>query len=142
MVYVSRGLQNIQSMTVGRERDAHWNQFWHWVKHARPILVQGGVVGPAEIRGVPSEEAYLAFASEICRAAARGAQGTDVKVREVNREGGLFWSEWLIWYQPRGLREGLFLAVKVVGVQGELKTMFSPEEGRAYFDEQGGEIVH
>ena len=141
MVYVTRGLQNIQSMTIGRERDERWNQFWHWIKHARPFMARGKVVRPAEIGGVPSEEAYLALAREICIAAARGENGTDIKVREVRREGGLFWVEWLIWYQPLGWQEGLFLVVKVLGSQGELKTMFPPEDGRAYFDDQAGETV-
>jgi hypothetical protein len=125
-------------MTVGRERDEHWNLFWHWFKHARPFLARGGPVRPAEIPGVPDEDAYLAMARAICQAAARGEEGTEVKVREVNREGATFWHEWIVWYQPRGLLDGLFLVVQVVGAQGRLKTMFPPEDGHDYFAAQDG----
>lgn len=142
MVYVSRGLDSIHSMTAGWARDAQWNRFWHWYKHAFPTILNGKIVKQAEMGRLPSDDAYLDLARDICRAAARGEEGTDVKVREVVREDSLFWHEWLIWYQPPGLRDGLFLVVKVVGTKGELKTMFPPEDGRAYFDRQEAAAVH
>ena len=66
------------------------------------MLARGREIALAEIDGIPSEDAYLTLASEICHKAVRGE---------------MFWIEWLVWYQPRGLCNGMFLALKVTGTQ-------------------------
>jgi hypothetical protein len=137
--YVSRALQNVTCMAPGREAWSRYqNDLWHWFKHARGHVF-GGVRVPPEIPGLPSEDRYLELAAEICRRAASGEPGTEVKIRERDALDGLAAIQFLVWFEPPGTRRGLFLVVNDRGDHGGLATMFPPIEGRACFDGQVGE---
>ena len=103
------------------------NDLWHWLKHARPFLAPQIVI-PAEIPGIESESEYLALAREICKKAAKGDSGTQFYIR-------LKTGEFVVWYQPVCLTEGLFLVVRDLNSHGELVTMFPPEGGEDYYQE-------
>ena len=144
----SQALSNVTRMARGQQA---WNRYdndlWHWFKHAQPLIVAGKALVPAEIPGVRSEVEYLSLAREVCKRAANGHPGTEVKLRETGvddskTDGGSFGQEYLVWYQPPGTARGLFLVVIDRGAHGELKTMFPPTDGYSYFQAQGGVTIH
>lgn len=140
MVYASRALRNVTGMAPGVESWRRYqNDLWHWFKHARSYNFPG--LPQVDMRPLPSEEAYVAAATAICRLAAEGAAGSEVRQREAIR-GSLLFQQYLVWYQPPGARRGLFLVVNDCHDHGELVTMFSPDDGRAYFDSQEGAWGH
>jgi hypothetical protein len=69
-----------------------------------------------------------------------GEPGCAVKRREQVR-GDLVATDYLVWFHPPGVLRGLFLVVNDRFDHGELETMFSPRDGRAYFDDQPGELL-
>ena len=140
-LYASLALSNVTGMAPGHERwNERSNDFWHWFKHTQPLHSRGSVV-PADTRGIRTEEQYVAVAREICRNAARGNPHAQVKVRQ--RTVGDRWiTDYLIWYHPPGVPQGLFIVVNDCGKHGEIETMFTPDDGRAYFDRQEGEYPH
>lgn len=141
MVYKSRALQNVTRMAPGsRPWNRYQNDLWHWFKHAR-AMKSGKVAIPAEMGGVPSEGEYLRRAAEICRKAALGFPGIEVRVREYVK-ADMYGVHYVIWYQPPGKQRGLFLVVKDCGSHGELVTMFPPTEGRSYFERQSAAPLH
>jgi hypothetical protein len=72
---------------------------------------------------------YLRLAQEIRRKAADGAPHTYVKVREDS-------DEVLVYWEPMPSARGLFMVVRPQGSTGEIVTLFSPDEGKRYFDLQ------
>lgn len=78
---------------------------------------------------------------EICRQAAAGQPGTEIRSREKT-DGDAWNRDYLIWYEPPGVSRGLFLVIKDCGEHGEVETMFPPTEGRAYFEQQAGSVLH
>jgi hypothetical protein len=138
MVYVSPALLNVTGMVQGsQDWNRYHNDLWHWFKHAQPLLAHGALL-PAEIADIRSEDDYVALAREICRRAARGAAGAEVRVRESGQPDGMAIHEYLVWYEPPGAGQGLFLVVVDRGRHGELRTMFPPVGGYAYYEAQGG----
>ncbi len=140
-LYSSRALSNVTHMAHGRQTwNLHSNELWHWFKHASALHTGNVAISP-EIAGVKNEDHYVAMAREICRKAAAGQQGTEVRIRE--KPGGDVWNrDYLIWYEPPGVSRGLFIVIKDCGEHGEVETMFPPIEGRAYFEQQGGDVLH
>jgi hypothetical protein len=118
----------------------HSNDLWHWFKHASPLHFGKVSIGP-EMAGVKNEDQYVAAAREICRKAASGHPGTEIRARE-RRQGDSWSHDYLIWYEPPGVLQGLFLVIKDCGEHGEVETMFPPVEGRAYFERQVGDVLH
>ena len=141
MIYKVCALENVTRMSPGSKPwNRYQNDLWHWFKHARGIK-SGKVRIPAEMSDVPSEGEYLRRAKEICRKAAMGFPGTEVRVREYIK-ADMFGLHYLIWYQPPGAGRGLFLIVKDRGSHGELVTMFPPLDGRSYFERQTADSLH
>ena len=89
------------------------------------------------MQGIMSVDEYLAMAREIGRLAADGRVGTYIKERDNG--------EILVYWEPAPKKRGLFMAVVPVGTRGEIKTLFPPEEGKNYFDDQrvtGFRVLH
>jgi hypothetical protein len=139
-------------MADGTGWKRYQNDLWHWFKHTQPFLA-GGALIPAEMPGIASEDEYLGLARAIAKKAADGAPGTEVAIRAQRgpndrtaadiREGktdALLHTEYLVWYLPPGASRGVFLVVGDGGGFGELRTMFVPDTGRAYFLEQDGAV--
>ena len=133
-MYVSRALGNVTCMANPMDWRRGHNDLWHWFKHAAPFVAGRALIRP-EITGVGSPSEYIALARAICRKAADGDPSTDVRVRE-RHVYELLVTEYLVWYDPGGGGQGLFLVVKDCGAFGELQTMFPPLDGRSYFDDQ------
>ena len=83
----------------------------------------------------------LALARDICRKVAAGDPAGELKIREQS-DGEAVIRDYRVWFHPAGLMNGIFLIVKDRGGHGELETMFSPSDGRAYFDAQPGHRLH
>jgi len=82
----------------------------------------------ADIPGILTVNDYLALGREIARLAASGLPGTYTKERDNG--------EILVYWEPAAGLPGLFMAVSPIGTRGEIKTLFSPQEGKQYFDDQ------
>jgi hypothetical protein len=110
-IYLSRALSNVTHMALGRDAwNRHSNDLWHWFKHASPLHI-GKVSIPPEIAGMKNADQYIAAAREICRKAASGDPGTEIRIRESG-QGDLSTRDYLVWYQPPGLWHGLFLVIR------------------------------
>jgi hypothetical protein len=140
-IYLSKALSNVTHMARGHDAWNHYNNdLWHWFKHASPLHFGNVSIGP-EIAGINNPDQYVSAAREICRQAAAGDTGTEIKTRDRPR-GDLAICDYLIWYKPPGVLQGLFLVIKDCGEHGEIETMFPPVEGKAYFERQAGEMPH
>ncbi len=140
-LYRSQALSNVTRMAEGPDREPwrkYQNGLWHWFKHARRLLA-GKIAMAAKIPDIKSEEQYVALAGEICKRAAEGDAGTEVTIREGGHDID---KQFLIWYGPPGISRGLFLVVNDRGSFGELVTMFPPEDGRSYYEDQAGQPMH
>ena len=112
-------LRNLIGFTRGSDRfDA--NDVWHFVHHC--------LMPHSKMRGVMTVDQYLAMAREIGRRAADGLPGTYTKERDNG--------EILVYWEPGPEKEGLFMAVAPIGTQGEIRSLFPPEDGKRYFDDQ------
>lgn len=137
MLYLSTALSSVTGMVPGSNPwDMYQNDLYHWFMHARPFLVQNKVI-PAEIPGLSSPEDYLAIAKVACKQAAMGFSGTEVSIRETANI-----IDYLIWYQPYQISQGLFIVVKDCGQFGLLRTMFPPIDGKLYFENQRKDTLH
>jgi hypothetical protein len=126
MSLVSMVLNNIIGFTRGTDRFDS-NDVWHFVHHC--------LMPTADIPGIMTVSNYLQMGRELGRRAAFGLPGTYVKERD-NGEILVYWK-----FGP----SGLFMAVKPLGGRGEIKTLFSPPEGKVYFDRQetvGFRVLH
>ena len=82
----------------------------------------------ADIPGILTVDDYLELGREIGRRAARGLPGTYV----AERDNG----EIMVYWEPATELPGLFMVVSPLYTRGEIKTLFSPQEGKRYFDTQ------
>ena len=125
---VSTVLNNIIGFTRGADRfDA--NDVWHFVHHC--------LMPTADIPGVMTVKDYLEMGRELARRAALRLRGTHMKERDNG--------EVLIYWESGPSRPGVFMVVKPLGTRGEIKTLFAPDEGKDYFDQQetvGFRVLH
>jgi len=134
-VYKSAALLNLTGMTKGAGPLGD-NAFWHWYKHAAAKIGLGFPTAP-DVRGAPTVQDYLKLANAICRDAASGCSGTEVRYREgTSNKSEIIASSYVVWYQPDPTLTGLFLAVKDCHDHGELITMFAPDDGYDYFERE------
>ena len=120
--------KNLIGFTRGGDR-FNANDVWHFVHHC--------LMPHTKMQGIMSVDQYLAMAREIGRRAADGAPGTYIKERDNG--------EILIYWEPAPKKQGLFMAVVPLGTRGEIKTLFPPQEGKDYFDDQrvaGFRVLH
>jgi hypothetical protein len=91
-----------------------------------------------DLSGVPTPDAYLALAQELGKSAARGDVGTFVKVRG-NGDLAIYVDT------PLSRRHshfgGIFMVVRTRGSHGLLTTMFAPNTGKRYFDEDDPRLI-
>jgi hypothetical protein len=128
-------------MSEGHEPWSRYqNDLWHWFKHAQPFIL-GGMRRPAEMTGIKTEQEYVSLASAICRAAANGVPGTEVRLRTKVYSDRLV-QQYIVWCESSSQPRSLFIVVNDCGSHGELVTMFPPEEGRAYFEREQAELIH
>jgi hypothetical protein len=121
-------LKNLIGFTRGKDRFGA-NDVWHFVHHC--------LMPWADMRGVMTVDQYLDIARTVGRKAADGLPGTYVKERDND--------EILVYWEPAPGKQGLFMAVVPVPTGGEIKTLFPPDERKAYFDEQqteGFRVLH
>ena len=72
---------------------------------------------------------YLRLGREIGYRAAHNQRGTYVKIRNDNTI--------LVYWEAGAGQRGMFMAVRVPNsTAGEIATLFSPDEGKRYFDFQ------
>jgi len=137
--FESRALANLTSMAPGRyDWNRYSNDLWHWFKHAAPLIQNGKALTRPDISNVANPDQYLFIARDICRRIVAGDPAGAVKLREQAR-GDLVVRDYLVWFHPPGMMRGLFLVIHDRGDHGELETMFTPADGRSYFDDQPGE---
>jgi hypothetical protein len=123
VVNVAAILRNIVGIAVAdkhRMENRH-NDLWHWFKHC---------FGPhGDLHHVMTLAEYLRLGKEIGMRAARREPGTHVKLRDNN--------EVLVYWEPNAGRRGIFMVVRPTGVgSGEIRTLFSPDEMKRYYDLQ------
>jgi hypothetical protein len=135
-IYVSQALSNVTCMANPADWRRYHNDCWHWFKHAQPFIA-GNALIPKEMKGIASEAEYLKVARAVCQRAAEGDSDVTLSVRQ-RASGSELVTEYLVWYKPKGATRGIFLVVKACGAYGELQTMFPPDTGRTYFDDQKG----
>ena len=117
---VARVLRNIIGFSPGPNIEQRHNDLWHWFKHCFGFR--------ADTPHLLTLDEYLRIGREIAAEAARNAPGTYLKLRGNN--------EILIYWQPIGGR-GMFMVVVPFGdAAGHIKTLFSPDDGKRYFDFQ------
>jgi hypothetical protein len=97
--------------------------FWHYVKHGFDDMLPDGIA---------SEEDYLELARLLGRLAALGSPGTFVKVRGNG--------DVAVYVEGRTAR-GVFMAIASKGSYGMVKTLFSLEEGKSYFDRDDRRLI-
>jgi hypothetical protein len=85
-----------------------------------------------DLSGVETPDEYLALARELAISASRGDPGTEVSPRGLGNEFAIFVDTALS--QRHSYYGGIFLVVRYEGSSAVLKTMFAPQDGRAYFD--------
>ncbi len=128
MSQVAVVLTNIIGFTRGGDRfDA--NAVWHFLHHC--------MMPAADIPGVMTVDDYLAMGREVGRRAAWNLPGTYVKERDNG--------DVLVYWEETAGTPGLFMVVQPLGDRGEIKTLFSPQDGKAYFDAQqteGFRVLH
>lgn len=121
-------LRNLIGFTRGTDRfDA--NDVWHFVHHC--------LMPWADMQGVMTVDDYLDIAREVGRKAADRLPGTFVKERDND--------EILVYWEPAPGKRGLFMAVVPYETGGEIKTLFPPDDRKAYFDSQrteGFRVLH
>lgn len=107
------------------------DDLWHWFKHCFGFL--------GDVPHMLTVEEYIQFGREIGRLAADGAPGTYIKVRAPQaRDGSLARpDDILIYWEGYGNMRGIFMVVQPQGpLSGLITTLFSPEDGKRYFDLQ------
>jgi len=131
VISISTILKNITGFSAGSQASIEnkYNDLWHWFKHCFGFL--------GDTPHILTVEEYLRLAREIGLQAANNAAGTYVKVRE---NGDI-----LVYWEPYGNIHGMFMVVQPDGpMAGEVTTLFSPEDGKRYFDfqEPAGPTLH
>jgi hypothetical protein len=114
-------LTNITGFCAGSKIEQRHNDVWHWFKHCFGVL--------GDTQNVMSVREYLSIGREIGYRAAHNQHGTYVKVRQND--------EIVVYWEPRLGQRGMFMVVRPLGTSvGEIVTLFSPDEGKRYFDFQ------
>jgi hypothetical protein len=123
VVNVAAILRNIVGFADGdnqRIENRH-NDVWHWFKHC--------FGKHADLHHVMTLAEYLRIGKEIGTRAAQNSPGTYVKLRDNN--------EVLVYWEPEPGQQGIFMVVRPIGVgSGEIKTLFSPDDMKRYYDLQ------
>ena len=102
-----------------------WGDLWHFAKHC--------MFPTGDLLGLFSPDDYLRLAQDLGRAAAESAPGIFVKMRG-NGDVAVYAES---WNGPRGV----FMAVRSYGFYGRVITLFSPEQGREYFDQDDPMLI-
>jgi hypothetical protein len=121
-------LTNLIGFTRGADRFDS-NDVWHFVHHC--------LMPNASMPKVMTVDQYFKIGQEMGRRAAKGFPGTYIKERDNG--------EILVYWEPAPGKKGLFMAVAPIGTRGEIKTLFPPDEGKRYFDDQkitGFRVLH
>lgn len=121
-------LNNLLGFTRGTDRFGA-NDVWHFFHHC--------MMPHADMHGVLTVDQYLEMAREIGRKAASKLPGTYIKERDNG--------EILVYWEPAPAKQGLFMAVVPISTGGEIKTLFPPDDRKAYFDDQktdGFRVLH
>jgi hypothetical protein len=121
---VSTILKNIVGFAAGNtgKIEHRHNDLWHWFKHCVGFL--------GDTPHMLTLQDYLRLGRDIGTKAATNVPGTFIKLRDNG--------EILVYWESAPGQRGIFMVVRPLGrTAGEMTTLFSPDEGKRYFELQG-----
>jgi hypothetical protein len=111
-------LENIRGWDTAYNRGSEVHHYGHFGK---------------DLSGVPTPDAILALARNLGVSASRGEPGTYVCPRGVSGEIAVYVDTPLS--RRHSHLEGIYMLLRYDGACAHLKTIFAPDDSKAYFDD-------